>query len=311
MSAADFWRPWEQKAESFDQARDIIHSIFEKWTDDGRSFAWRGQVDASWPLHSSLYRRLFWTEGSSIDESRLYDEEGKILAEFHRWGLHRGISGRLSVLNQLAVMQHFGAPTRLVDVSFSPYIGLWFAVEKKWSNTTPTKEDVDGRLFAFDVTDRLINENADKRDWEDCRKRPWRPSSVSADDWCDDILAWRPPRFEDRISAQHGGFLMGGVPKSWVHGSPRQWPKTTSSGGKWFQIDEVRSATSLPLRVLKLDSSDRGVRKNAVYTVRITPKGKADIRKHLEKLYGYRHATIYPDPTGFAQFAVPQLKSAP
>jgi len=164
----DFGKPFEGVAKSYDEVRDLIHGVFDKWSAQGRLFTWRGQVDASWPLHSSLYRRLLWTMGGAKapDEKILYEREGDILADVHRWGLHMGERGRLSILGQLAMLQHYGAPTRLIDVTFNPFIGLWFAVEKKWVNGEPKYEDTDGRLFAIDVSDRLINENGTYRAWE-------------------------------------------------------------------------------------------------------------------------------------------------
>lgn len=50
-------------------------------------------------------------------------------------------------------------------------IGAWFAVEEKWNNGEREHEDEDSRLFAVDVTGRLINENNEYRDWEDALKR--------------------------------------------------------------------------------------------------------------------------------------------
>ncbi len=58
---------------------------------------------------------------------------------------------------------------------------MWFAVEEKWENGTRKYEDEDGRLFAIDITERLINEDDDRRDWEDDARRPWL--DVAAADW--------------------------------------------------------------------------------------------------------------------------------
>ena len=160
-----FWRPWETEIDSLKSAIEIIHKVFERKSAQGRTYAWRGQIDASWGLASSLYRRLLWSNpsASAPDEAALQTEEAEVLKSVHRWGLHTGERGRLSVLNQLAALQHYGAPTRLIDVTFNPLIGLWFAVEEQWSNGQSTAKDKDGRLFMIDVTKRLINEDSGRR----------------------------------------------------------------------------------------------------------------------------------------------------
>lgn len=311
MNADDFWRPWEKEVDSYAEVRDLIHNIFDKWSAAGRVFAWRGQVDASWGLWSSLYRRLVWTNGSAKRplEEDLQAAEKQVLADFHRWGLHHGRAGRMSVLSQLAVLQHYGAPTRLIDITFNPFIGLWFAVEPRWDGVDILKNETDGRLFAVDVTDRLINEDAVRRNWEDDLTRPWpRPDhGVSYSAWQRDVYAWQAPHFDTRIAAQNGGFLLGGVPitpKSW------RYKKGVGSKSAW-KIDEVRSATSVSLHPHKVDPAGGGVRSNAVYSVRISANAKVEVRDRLEKLFGYRHRTIYPDYTGFAQHAICYLKSKP
>ena len=316
LMAERFWMPWEATADSFERVRELIHGVFDRWSAEGRVFAWRGLADARWALHSSLYRRALWTStaAKAPKEADLYAAEGRILVDLHRWGLHMGEFGRLSILSQLAVLQHYGAPTRLIDVAFNPWIGLWFAVEQQWDNGVP-RPDVDARLFAIDVTDRLINEN-DRRSWEDDFRRPW-PRPVGKDseeehkanyrEWTTQVLAWRPPHFHPRLAAQNGGFILGGVPTTGV----LAWPKSTlPADGRW-KIDEVRRAVSVPLRVHKLEATAGGPSADAVYTVRITASAVSEVRRRLQELFGYRHSTIYPDYTGFASFGTPKLKSSP
>ncbi|MCC6224167.1 MAG: FRG domain-containing protein [Thermoleophilia bacterium] len=122
----DFWKPWETVISSFDEFTEVLDRVFERWASRGRVFVWRGAVNASWPLHSSLYRRLaLKTTGAAAPmEYGLSDLERRILADVHRWGLHNGARGRMPILEQLASLQHFRAPTRFIDVSFNVYIGL-------------------------------------------------------------------------------------------------------------------------------------------------------------------------------------------
>jgi FRG domain len=290
-----FWKPWESEISGFAAINDLITKLSKKWGKAQRQFAWRGVVNASWPLHSSLYRRLWWKyqeerRTTPPDEDAVYEAEATILADVHRWGLHNGERGRLSILSQLASLQHFGAPTRLIDVTLNAYIGLWFAVEKD--------DATDGRLFAIDITSKLINE-LDKRNWEDVLSRPWK--GLAPTEWSTVTFAWKPPPFEARIAAQNGAFLFGGVP---ITEPGFQFRKAPPPGSGYWTREKVHECTSLALRMHKANPKAGGVPKTGspAYTFRIAAKAKSEIRERLEAMFGYSHKTIYPDFPGFATF---------
>jgi hypothetical protein len=244
--------------------------------------------------------------------------EGDVLKNVHRWGLHDGARGRLSVLGQLAALQHFGAPTRLIDVTMNAYIGLWFAVQREYTQGLPVEDEneADGRLFAIDITDRLINEidNSEfapedeawtaHRGWEDQGSRPWKPNPWA---WCAHTWAWKPPHFEARIAAQNGAFLFGGTPRSQ---RGLRWPKERGSQAQSWHLDDVRRCISLPLR-MHVAEPGGGWAQQPAYTFRIKAEAKPEIRERLRALFGYQHSTIYPDLPGFATYAEPHLRNSP
>lgn len=79
---------------------------------------YRGMTDESWPIASSLCR---------IGEHHA-SVEGALLRNFRRYAAtESGIDGR-SLWNDLAVAQHYGLPTRLVDWTNSPLVALHFAL---------------------------------------------------------------------------------------------------------------------------------------------------------------------------------------
>ena len=306
MNIDEYWSPFETTIDSFDDLVQVINKISEKSRKKNTVFAWRGLADASWALHSSLYRRLFITKGKNVDEKELSNEENRILIDLHRWGLHSPMrEGRLSVLKQLAMLQHYGAPTRLIDITFNAWIGCWFAVEKKWNNGTPILENTDARLFAIDVTNRLINEDKSHRNWEDDLHTPWGKNSsntIKTNEWKKSVFAWKPPSLDARIAAQNGAFIFGGV----VAGD-FQAPKGGGQNKAW-KIDETRTACCLTLRPHKFDTFKGGASSGALYTFRIKSSAKEEIRERIEKVFGYTHSTIYPDYTGFANYGSPELK---
>jgi hypothetical protein len=165
-------------------------------------------------------------------------------------------------------------------------------------------------LFAIDITERLINEDNTKRVWEDDLHRPWNVSKgkLTKEEWTTSVFAWKPPSLDARISAQNGGFIFGGVAGSTrPNKQPFQFPKGPKNES--WSIAEGRSACCLALRAHKFNATRGAATSNLLYTFRIKSSAKSEIRTHLERLFGYKHSTIYPDYTGFSAFGTAHLKT--
>jgi hypothetical protein len=91
------------------------------------NWAFRGQRDASLPLFSVL-SRYFLTY--NIDPRAWIDQEDRILRIFKRKAIHflPHTPDRDDDLQWLALMQDHGAPTRLLDFTWSPYVAAFFAL---------------------------------------------------------------------------------------------------------------------------------------------------------------------------------------
>lgn len=338
FSVLDFWQDYEVFVADYGELHTRIAELSSFARKAGRTIVWRGQADANWALTSKLYRELSSKNLRYKTENELAKIEKDILIKLREWGLHsqKG-SGRLSVMSQLAMLQHYGAPTRLIDISFNALVATFFATE------LGDHDDEDARLFGIDITDRIINENSHLREWEDSLDTPWsksfrkrkfseisgqtwlNPSDAPKDDetyfrycdyeWTTHYYAWRPPALDARISAQNGGFLLGGVvgtasmegvldrQKEIARGR-FQVSRPSSLGPSRAEslfIEELRSLTSIAAKPQKFpEKSIRKNTRNAVYSIRISSKAKQPIRKELENIYGYDHSTIYPDFAGFA-----------
>ena len=116
-----------------------------------RTYAWRGQSDASHNFSSSLFR-LVSKANSVVTEEALREEELRILKEARRWGLGRDLGPSATDLHMLAVLQHHGVPTRLIDVTSNPMTALWFAIEEPRADAAESVAKTSGVLFAIDVT---------------------------------------------------------------------------------------------------------------------------------------------------------------
>jgi hypothetical protein len=98
------------------------------------SFVFRGQADVNWRLTPALIRLLPDVVSSTLAVA----VEGRALREFQAQAhLHYDVSTLPSyasgpdLLDWWALMQHHGAPTRLLDWTHSPYVAAYFAAEQQ------------------------------------------------------------------------------------------------------------------------------------------------------------------------------------
>jgi FRG domain len=105
------------------------------------SRAFRGMQGPSFDLQTSLMRL-----GEGYDK-----QEGHLLRNFRKYALREAVHGD-SVWNWLALGQHHGLPTRLLDWTYSPYVALHFATQDV------EQFNVDGVVWSVDYiqTNRLL-----------------------------------------------------------------------------------------------------------------------------------------------------------
>lgn len=107
-----------------------------------RRWIYRGHIDSSWDLESSIFRTFQETQ----ELTKISRGKPKVIARqsHERVALNKFISSAKQYevplpldedpLEWLAVMQHYGAPTRLLDFTFSAYVAAYFAIEKGANN---------------------------------------------------------------------------------------------------------------------------------------------------------------------------------
>src|SRR5438067_518891 len=99
------------------------------------TFAFRGVSDARFDLRTSLAR----LGGDAAELER------HILRSFRKYASRDAVPGD-SLWNWMAVAQHHGAPTRLLDWSYSPFVALHFATQHA------TEFDRDGVVWMVDFS---------------------------------------------------------------------------------------------------------------------------------------------------------------
>ena len=112
---------FEIRLETWEQfLKAITDSPYSNW-------AFRGQCDERWHLESALSR---YFRSFSIDPAAWLEQENRIVRIFKRKA-HQFLSQPPDLEDDfqwMALMQHHGAPTRLLDFTWSPYVAAFFAL---------------------------------------------------------------------------------------------------------------------------------------------------------------------------------------
>lgn len=167
-------------------------------------WAFRGEKSSQWDLLTSLSRRL---KLYAPDAASWRLREERAIRIFRRKA-HNYIpdqQAQADDLRLLAIMQHHGAPTRLLDFTKSPFVATFFALE----NAT-----AEAALFALD-TPRLWNaapvfDASLTRELIDPR-RPGNFDRYFAPNTTPVLWFGEPAEMDRRLIAQSGLFVVPGV----------------------------------------------------------------------------------------------------
>ncbi|HEV7331846.1 MAG TPA: FRG domain-containing protein [Flavisolibacter sp.] len=118
---------------SWQEFGSYVQQFSEKW-------AFRGQANAAWVLNNAIERTDFIHQGNSV--------EAQFVAEFQRGARNYLTKDQIPehLIEWLALMQHHGAPTRLLDLTKSPFIAAYFAFE-----FAPAKEEQHVAVWCLNV----------------------------------------------------------------------------------------------------------------------------------------------------------------
>jgi hypothetical protein len=94
-----------------------------------RGWAFRGQGNGDLPLFSALSRHFLY---AGVHPGAWAGQEERILRVFQRKAhlFLKHVPAESEAFQWLGLMQHHGAPTRLFDLTWSPYVAAFFALER-------------------------------------------------------------------------------------------------------------------------------------------------------------------------------------
>ena len=181
---------------------DLLCNIKKKWTADRPLLYYRGQSNACWKLDPSVMRENYReSEGEMLRDlmTRQPDEFSKFPSALDRWML----------------AQHYGLPTRFLDISANPLVGLYFACGGSKKH--------DGLLYLFATTrDRVKPYDSDsvsiianfarlRRDEQDEILKTTKDFLSKRDafvDQCRCIMKWPEPKdVIEEVRCYHAGCM--------------------------------------------------------------------------------------------------------
>lgn len=187
--------------------KTIVLSSWEEYIELALSldgWAFRGQKNADWPLVSSLSRHLF----SFLPEETLWHaREARSIRVFRRKA-HNYLSDPHALeddLRCLAMIQHHGGATRLIDFTKSPFVAAFFALEKAVDDVAIYALNTPELWHAKPSSEPdLTREVIDPRITGNANKYFYRNEN-------DILWAGEPELMDSRLIAQSGTFIMPGV----------------------------------------------------------------------------------------------------
>jgi hypothetical protein len=242
----------EVRVRSWNELHELLFA--DSWQEAlGRfrsTYAFRGVADSTHALTTSLAR--LGEEGVR--------HEGHLLRNFRKYAHRDAVPGD-SIWNWLALAQHHGLPTRLLDWTYSPYVALHFLTEDT------ARFDCDGVIWCVDYveTNRLLPVPLRKALEEEgshvfTAEMIGRviPSLAQFDGLASSagefVVFLEPPSFDERLVNQFALFSLLSSPsadlKTWLDEHPHRHRRIVVPAGLKWEIRDKLDQANVTERVM-------------------------------------------------------------
>lgn len=188
----------------WDDAKDLLSA-------DKTGWAWRGHLDARWSLSSSLERAISSPE---IQRRRVEYAMFSLFTRRAHHYLDEDLPPLDDYLQWFSIMQHYGAPTRLLDWTYSPYIAAFFALENATDRAgSCVVWAIDFLWCQQQATERIRESFPEYRNFTVPTDNIWSASDFErlfVERSIDFIAPVEPHRLNQRLTIQQGLFLCQG-----------------------------------------------------------------------------------------------------
>jgi FRG domain len=262
------------RAQSVEELLSIVRSLRKRWTVPRHHELWFRAEDAKHrktKLRPMLFRPR--KSGKMKSVKALLELEHHLFEEFRR------CATQLSDVKLrddgdddwpwYFLMQHHGAPTRLLDWSDGALVALHFAIREK---TAPIETGaviyVLDPHWLVDYLESLPDYDQLQKDWNEYRQEnPEESRDDSPDDWDETYLPgyakplaqvpllWDSPHVTRRIAAQRSRFMIFGQKYKWL---------AELSGKKGAHLHEIMISASA-INGMKLDLRDAGMTESVIF----------------------------------------------
>ena len=270
-------------------------------------FVYRGQSDSEWGLSSSLERLVKLYHPFPSGYFAILDGYAEEILKDFKWKYpiysKNPAPNDEDTLEWCSILQHYGAPTRMVDFTYSPYIALYIAIENSTTRycsiwclnkdvyTSPVVQELskktDECLTSQYELEKYMHEQVNLR-LRGCILKDVQPG----------IFLVRPKLTNERICRQQGLFAIPGK-------------MAISFEDNVFSKISNKDAIKIPFKeIIEYSNSHQGTYKQvdiALLKINISTKLRQDLMKYLNQI-NINAESLYPGLEGLAKsMAFPRM----